>query len=274
MTLFIYRYEAMSTPCELKLYARSQTEADRAAHAALRETKRLEKKYNYFASDSYLSQINRREISVLDFETQAILKQSLRFYQLTHGIFDVTIGTLKQAYEQSRSNQQLSKAVEGLDPYIGMHHLKIKHRKIYFDNPYTQIDLGGFVKEFAVDRVAVLLKEHNISNALINYGGDMFAIGKKPDGNQFVVGIKNPENPDEVARFVSIEDQAITTSASYERGYCIGGENFSHIISTQIQTSDTRSVSVISPSCIQSGVFSTALMIKEDLAVPYEYIFV
>ena len=262
---FIYQFDAMSTLCELTLFAAEQSQADAAAEAVLIETKRLEKKYNYYDPTSLLSQINTRKTADLDAETKSILQRAKQYYTLTNRHFDITIATLKPLYNSENDIETLQKKREQLLAYTGCEHFSIKRHKIIFDNPYTQIDLGGFVKEYAVDRAVQLLKRQKISAALVNFGGDIYALGKKPDGTRFTVGIKDPKSPTHYAQEITLEDQALTTSASYERNYTIDTQTFSHIISTTTPASLSRSVSVISSNCVESGIFSTALMIDREI---------
>lgn len=267
MKKFVYRFEAMSTPCELILYAKDKFQADESAKNVLEETKRLESKYNYFDEKSLISQINNRKVSDLDLETKTILQRSLHFYKDTNGVFDITIATIKNLYTDALSVKELEEKKESLKNYVGCEHFSIKKNKIIFDNEYTKIDLGGFVKEYAVDRASQILKKHKISSALINYGGDIYAIGKKPDGDRYKIGIKDPHDTSKYVKEFFIEDEALTTSASYERNYKIETNTYSHIISKNKLNTNASSVSVISKSCVESGVYSTSLMIDASLEI-------
>ena len=265
MKKFIYKYEAMTTPCELIIYAKEKAIADDSAMAVLNETKRLEKKYNYFKDDSLISSINSRQTNIIDTETKSILQRAKLYYKETDTTFDITIATIKDLYKNEKDLCVLKAKKTELLEYVGCEHFALKKDKIVFDNPYTKIDLGGFVKEYAVDRAVLVLKKHKINAALINYGGDIYALGKKPDGSKFKIGIKNPKDKTQYAKEVELENQALTTSASYERNYTIEGETFSHIISKEEIKSHTSSVTVISNNCVESGVYSTSIMINKNL---------
>lgn len=265
MKKYIYKYEAMSTPCELILYALSKLDADSAAKAVLSDTKRLEKKYNYYDENSYLSEINSRKISEIDQESKNLFLRAVQYYKLTDGVFDISVATIKDLYKNSKDSLELESKKESLLPYVGCEHFKIRRSKIVFDNEFTKIDFGGFVKEYAVDRAVTILKKHRILSALINYGGDIYALGEKPNGSSFRVGIKDPLNPKEFAREVELCNEALTTSASYERNYKIDSKTYSHIISKDETASKPNSVSVISDNCVESGVYSTSLMVDKTL---------
>lgn len=74
--------------------------------------------------------------------------------------------------------------------------------------------------------------------------------------------------------FIQIEDEALTTSASYERNHTIQNQNFSHIISKNDKKSEILSATVISKNCVASGVYSTSLMIDNDMSIPYQKILI
>ncbi len=270
---YLYKFEAMTTPCEVLLFSESKAVADGVAQAVLKEAKRLEKKYNYFDPDSLLGQLNMRRTDRLDAETKALLQRAKQYYRKTEGVFDVTVATIKDCYRSDITHEELETARARLLPFTGCEHFMIKRDKLVFDNPHTKIDLGGFVKEYAVDRAVQLLKKAKIRSALVNFGGDIYALGSKPDGRKFRVGIKNPHNPQEFIRFEEIENEALTTSASYERNIEIDGERHSHILSKTASHESPASVTVISPNCVESGVWSTALMVKPDLSTHNRVIF-
>jgi len=255
----------MSTPCELLIYSDTKLRADTAAQSVLNEVKRLENKYNYYATSSFLSSLNARRENIIDKETKSILSSAKRYYKLTNNIFDITVATVKDLYKTAGTLSELESEKKRLLEYVGCDHFTLKKDKISFDNEYTKIDLGGFVKEYAVDRSVMVLKKNKITSALVNFGGDIYALGLKPNGEKFKVGIKDPSDRQKYAVDVELQDQALTTSASYERNYTIEDSTFSHIISTKESNSNARSVTVISKNCVESGVFSTTLMLDDTI---------
>ncbi len=270
---YIYKFEAMTSPCEVTLFSDTKEKADKVAKDILSEAKRLEKKYNYFDSNSFLWQINERKKNQLDAESKSLFKLTKHYYKVTEGVFDVTIATIKDLYITQKTTLSLLREKTVLLQYVGCEHFEIKKDKIYFDNEFTKIDLGGFVKEYAVDRAVKIVKKNKIKSALINFGGDIYALGRKPNGEKFKVGIKDPKDKTIHAKFIEIENQALTTSASYERNYQIEDKNYSHIISKEESKNKPLSVTVISESCIKSGVYSTSLMINPDLKIDSIVIF-
>ncbi len=258
----------MTSPCEIQIYGDDKNRADRLAQMVLQETKRLERKYNFFHPDSYLSRINSRERVPLDPESRFLLQKARHYYEQTHHLFDVTTGTLKFLYRDEMTREKLEESRQKLLPYVGCERFRLTRSGVRFDNPYTRIDLGGMVKEYAVDRAVILLRKGGVRSALINYGGDIYALGRKPDGKPFRVGIKDPEARERILVQVSLEEGGLTTSGSYERQLRTREDMFSHILSKEREVSLNNSVTVFAPTCLESGIFSTALCIDPNLSLP------
>jgi len=241
--LEIYKFECFTSPCEVQLYCDDKRVADNCAKDILTESKRLEKKYNYFDSHSVLSKLNKREITLLDSETKSVLSRAKQYYTKTNKIFDITVIT-------SKNNTNLAQ-------YVGCEHFEIKKNKLYFNNKFTKIDLGGFIKEYSVDKAVAIIQKYKIQSALINFGGDIFALGKKPNKEKFTIAIKNPNDTLQNILSLSIENEALTTSALYERE--------GHIRTKIKMQKNILSATVVSKSCVESGIFSTALMCDDTL---------
>lgn len=262
---YIYKFTVMTTLCEVHIYDKSESHAREVAKNILTMAKGLEKKYNFYDKESYLFALNKRNTKILDPQTKELLLRAKQFYEKTQGVFDVTMGTLSVLQSVNSLDQREEKRAI-LTPFVGSEHFKIKHNKLFFDNPHTSIDLGGFVKEFAVDLAIKILKKAKITSALVNFGGDIYALGEKPSNSPFLVGIKNPLNHSTYISNVELRDEALTTSASYERSVKIETEIYSHIFSKENQLQqEIISATVMASSVVESGVFSTALMVNPHL---------
>ena len=249
----------MSSPCELVLYA-SLSKATQVAKEIVATTKALERRYNFYSPTSDLTRINERKSGKLSSELFFLLDQAQKYYYATNGLFDVSIGTFKSCLHYTQYGEY-QKCIQKMKSYVGWEHIKLTSTRIRFDNPYTRIDLGGLVKEYAVDRARAILKRHKIAG-IINFGGDIYAVGKKVDGTPFRIGIKDPKKPNNFIKFVELENMAIATSGRYERSFSVEGERIEHIFKKPLQA---LSVSVIAPSCMEAGVYATSLMMEPCL---------
>ncbi|MBF0275387.1 MAG: FAD:protein FMN transferase [Nitrospinae bacterium] len=268
--LFKYLFQAMTTNCELQVIHGNKKTADFAASTVLREVKRLEKKYNFHSPTSYLSQkINNRENDtlVLDEETATLLNRVFNLSKECNDIFDITVGTFSDCYKK-KTIQEYNKCIEALKHYTGRTTFILEGNTLTFTNSFTKFDLGGVVKEYSIDVSKEILQKSSIFSALINYGGDIYALGVKEDGTKWKVGIKNPSNPKLNIKSIELSNKALTTSAHYERKRKIGKKEVSHIIpSKNAASSSLIQSTVISDSVLESGIYSTSFLIDERINV-------
>jgi len=261
----------MATPCHIILYAKTPSQAQDIAAAIEKNTRRLEHKYNFYCNSSFLSSLNNRSqqgpsIFKIDHETRDVLLKIRQLSENTMGNFDISVGTLKHCSSFSTA-AKIESCRSDLSQFIGPNSWAIIDNDIQFNNAHVKLDLGGVIKEYAVDQAGLIASHANMS-ALINFGGDIYVNGVKPDGSQFAVAIKNPKDPAKNIAIIPLTNQALTTSAHYERNTIVDSKQFSHIIGQPTQDGETiLSATVISDSVMACGVYSTALMLNPALDI-------
>ena len=257
----------MTTPCRVYLYGVSKERALTCFDEIKANTLQLEKKYSFYDRGSYLSQkINNRDKNRIkvDSQTASILKKVRELSAAVNGNFDVTLGTLKQLYTLESKNEFLAEH-ERLKDRVGLQNWDIQNRFLSFKYDETLIDLGGVIKEYAVDEAVRIIAKHNIASALVNFGGDLFCVGRK-EGRKFNISVKNPKNKEEALFNLGLEHEGLTTSANYERSYSIGDLELPHIIGSQSEA--ILSATVVSESVLKSGIYSTSFMIDTAIDFP------
>lgn len=267
---YIYTFACMSTKCSVQIYGGDLLVAQNACKKIEENSNYLEKKYNFYDENSYLNKtINSRNKSKLKIDKQSsiVLKKVKELSQKVNFLFDITVGTYKHCY-RSTNVDELQNSLDKLQDKTGFDTWEIEGRYLHFQHKETKMDLGGVIKEYAVDEAVKILKECKISSAIVNFGGDIFALGFKPNGESFAIAIKNPKNKEENLLHVQVKDQALTTSAHYERSYKVGEEEFSHILSKKGNTKGLLSATIISSSVLESGIYSTSFMINTNIHIP------
>ena len=260
----------MGSPCEIKLYSSSRSRASQLVHSAVEEVRRLECKYSRYRTDSFLSEINRIALTGgcidVDPETAGLLDYVATCYDQSGGLFDVTSGVLRQAWQYKGKDLPRSDAIQALLTSIGWSKLRWHSPTLEFPYPGLELDLGGAVKEFAVDRVAALLGDSGAQHGLINLGGDIRVIGPHPGGDPWVVGITHPRMPGTFIRTLYLTHGAMATSGDYERCMVIDGVRYGHVLNpkTGWPVRTMASVSVIADYCLIAGSASTIAMLKEN----------
>lgn len=300
----------MTTPCVLMLQHQSEAVANEVANAIYQQTLALEKKYNFYSATSWLSQqINERKVEqvTLDDETTQVLRQVRHISRLTGGVFDICVGTIKthaNLNQGRRANKVASKLkadshysreqlLADYNDALGLTAWSLEGNTLTFNHPMTRLDLGGVIKEYAVDKAVKIAKQNNCSG-MLSFGGDLYVIGVKTNGEPYKIGIKDPFNPKQSCMSLPVTNAALTTSGAYERQETIGGKQYHHIIDTTAiapnlqkdkqqdqknnqnqkpnqtnpQPSNIVSATVVTDTVLVSGMLSTALMQNPNIALP------
>lgn len=127
------------------------------------------------------------------------------------------------------------------------------------------LDLNGIAKGYGVDRLAQVLMDHGIRNALVGIDGEMRALGLRPDGSPWTIAVEAPD-PDRRAphSILALQDAAVATSGDYRHWVTVQGRRLSHTMDPTRGAplmSSPASVTVIAPTCAEADAWATALMV-------------
>lgn len=260
----------MGSPCDIQLYAGSQAKARQVAERVVADVRRLEALYSRYRHDSFLSAINRVAASggsiAVDEETAGLLNYAAACHQESDGLFDITSGILRRAWRLERGQLPDQAQIEALLEKVGWHHVRWMPPVLEFPVAGMEIDFGGVVKEYAVDRAAALCREAGVRHGLVNLGGDIRIVGPHPDGSPWRIGIRHPRRPGALIQTIPLHDGGLASSGDYERCIELDGVRYSHILNprTGWPVNHLASVSVVGDLCVVAGSASTIAMLKEE----------
>ncbi|MDD2723022.1 MAG: FAD:protein FMN transferase [Methylovulum sp.] len=270
MEFYRAEFKAMGTPCDIQLFAKTQTQAKQVADAAIADIQRLEIRYSRYRPDSFLAAINRvaalgGSIEV-DAETGGLLDYAVACHEQSEGLFDITSGILRQAWRFDLGKLPDEETIQNLLGKIGWHKVHWQSPLLEFTVAGMEIDFGGIVKEYAVDRAAALCRSQGINHGVVNLGGDIKIIGPRTDGSPWRIGIRHPRQQNALLDTVSLHHGALASSGDYERCILIDGVRYGHILNpkTGWPVKYLAAVSVVSDFCVIAGSASTIAMLKED----------
>ncbi len=266
---FVKQTFVMGTRGTITIYGLAAEDADAAASEAIREMHRIESVMSNWKENSEISRLNRdsggQPVRVSS-ELFLLLEQAYRFSELTGGAFDVTAGPVVKLWGFQGGEAELP-----ADAEIAGTLEKVGWRKMILDAEDTtvaltdgsEIDLAGIGKGYAVDRCVGILKKHGATSALVDLGGNMFAMGKPPGREAWSIGIRDPQDPSGVIGKLLINDEAVATSGNYENFVVIDGKKYGHIVDPRIgRTVDhILGVTVVAPSATASDALSTGLFV-------------
>ena len=275
---FRYQFVAMTTHCELQFYGVDKSVAQTLAQAIQPRVQQLELRYNFHAAGSWLNTTvnNRRSPRVaLCAEAAAVLAVVAQHGHATGGAFDITVGTLAAQLRLAKTPADVKAVRKRLEAYTGCARWWLEGQTLCFDNAHTRLDLGGVIKEHAVDVAAQMARDAGVPAGLVNFGGDLVAFGNKPGdkpGTRFVAAVPNPLAPGQRLFALDLQDQALTTSAHYARSRSLknGARHMtlSHVVGVDPTDAHWLSASVVSRSALLSGIYSTALLVRTDVTLP------
>lgn len=257
----------MNTFCSIRADADDPDLAGEGIEEAFSELKRVESLFSRYADDSEITKINQDASAFpveVDAEVFSLLARSLEFSRMTQGAFDITIGTAVDLWRLSGSKNMLPNQgeIEELRGRAGFKNivLDLEKQSIYFARPGMRVDLGALAKGYGLERAKAILRERGITEAQINLGGNIYVISSRPQA----IAIRNPIFPEEVVTSVDLADEAISTSANYERFFTIRGRRFGHLLDPLTGSpakTDILSASVISPDAALADALSTAIFV-------------
>lgn len=128
----------------------------------------------------------------------------------------------------------------------------------------STLNLGGVAKGFVTEKLIEILKKDNVSSALINLGGNTYALGKKATGENWHIGIKNPKDENGIIGIISAQNLAVITSGDYERYFDLDGVRYHHILNPKTgypANSGLHSVTIISKNPTLCDALSTAVFV-------------
>jgi thiamine biosynthesis lipoprotein len=254
---------------EIQLAAAGANAAQRAAEDAIADVRRIEAKYSRYRADSVTSRINAaagKAAVAVDDETYALLAYANQCHAQSDGLFDITSGVLRSAWNFRREPPAIPSTGEitKLLPLIAWRDVEWSERGVRLPRAGMEIDFGGIGKEYAADRVATILMGRGMRHGLANLGGDVRAIGPQPDGSPWRVGIRHPRADGVAVAGFDLAEGALATSGDYERYFDIDGKRYCHILDprTGMPVTHWQSISVAAPLCVVAGSCATIAMLR------------
>ena len=259
----------MGSSCEIQLYAASRNQAKDIANLAIADIHRIEQRYSRYRDDSVLTAINNAAAIAgsidIDDETIALLNYANTCYQQSDGLFDITSGVLREAWDFKSQIIPQNKKINALLPRIGWNKVAIDDSVLSFSEPGMQLDFGGIGKEYAVDRAAGICLQHGLQHGLVDLGGDIKIIGPHADGRPWSVGIRHPRKSGELMASINVFRGGIASSGDYERCIILNGKRYSHVLNpkTGWPARGLASITVVAEQCVIAGSVTTIAMLKE-----------
>lgn len=223
--------------------------------------------FSLFKPNSELSRFNRGEKVNFSPSFLSLSQLAINIAKLTEGAFDPTVAPLVNAwgFGFKKGTFPSPKQVDSLRQFVGYQYLQVSKEKMVRTKPNVQLDFGAIAKGYAVDQVAKCLDDAGVKNYMVEIGGEVIVKGRKPNGEEWRIGITTPtENTEDIQAVITLNNCAMATSGNYRNFYVREGRKFAHTIDPRtghpVQHS-LLSATVIAPTCAQADAYATAFMV-------------
>jgi len=259
----------LGTIVEITVIGKKQ-DAQNAAKLAFEEIKRIDNLMNVYNDNSEISQINRasgKSAVAVSADTLEVIDRSIKYARLTNGALDITVGPLMELWGFRDGRNRVPSDNELLEKLPLVDYKKISidriHSTVSLGSPGMQIDLGAIAIGYAVDKAIQILKEAGMEkSALINAGGEIYALGSPPGKRAWKIGIQHPRRKNDLLGILELKDKAISTSGDYENYFEVNGKRYCHIMNpkTGKPVEGIMSVTIVTDNTTEADALSTALL--------------
>ena len=251
-------YDVFDTVTQVIAYCESEEEFNtqmQALHQDLIAYNQLYDIYNDYAGVVNVKTINENAGKApvqVDDRILSMLELARQMYDLTGGKINIAMGSVlgiwhdhREAAEKDASDADntlpTQEELEAAAQHCDINDLVIDEdaKTVYLSDPEMSLDVGSVGKGYAVEMVCRAAEARGLTSALVSVGGNLRAIGKKPDGSQWTGGVENPWNASEVyttdslfGAAINMSDMALVTSGDYQRYFVVDGKRYHHILDT------------------------------------------
>lgn len=227
--------------------------------------------YNEYDGMNNIATINRlagKEAVVVDYEIISLLEFSVKMHDITDGNVNVAMGSVLSIWHKYReagvaipTTEELTSAAEHTD--ISKIVIDKENSTVYLSDPEMSLDVGAIAKGYAAEVIARNLEGLGYTSYVLDVGGNLRAIGTKPNGGSWRTGVQNPDpySAEAYVYYLDVADTSVVTSGDYQRYYIVDGKKYHHIINkdTLMPAEYFTSVTVMIDDSGVADALSTAL---------------
>jgi len=260
----------MGTVADLVVVHADPSRAQAAIDAAIEELRRVDGTMTRFSAVSDVGRVNRLAASQpvpVSTTTAAVIGEALAWARASEGAFDPCLGRASRLWDIGhRRIPPVATAVTrlaGRNFYRAIEVLASKGgASVRLTDGDAELDLGGIAKGYGVDRAVDALRGLAIRHAIVNVGGDLYALGESERGAPWRVGIRAPDESLGIVGELSVSDGAVATSGDYLQYFVHAGRRYHHLLDPRTgapRATTMHSVTVRASTCLTADAAATAV---------------
>ncbi|MDR0880658.1 MAG: FAD:protein FMN transferase [Clostridioides sp.] len=263
-------FYALGTVNKVDIYEMNKSKSEKILTKCGSILRNIDNEMSTKIASSEVNKINEKSgessVKVSD-ETYEVIKRSIEYAKITDGHFDSTIGPLSSLWAIGTDEARVptKDEIDTLLPLVSYKNVELddKTSSVKLLKNGMKLDLGAIAKGYAADVVADYLKSQGVKRSIVNLGGNLYIIGTKEDGDEFNIGIQDPNRTDGNAiGSIRVSDKSVVTSGIYERYIEKDGKMYHHLLNPATgypYDNNLSSVSIISTKSIDCDALSTSV---------------
>lgn len=274
LVLISFSGPTMGTAYSVKAYIPRKYTVDDLKSAVEDRLDYLTFVFSTYEEKSEISRFNRSDkgIKVSD-DFIAVFNEASDIYRSTNGAWDGTVKPLVDLWGfsgASRDTVPSNRQVQISLASVGLHHIQVSGNMLVKKWPFITLDLSSIAKGYGVDYISHYLRSIGSRSFLVEIGGEVYAAGRKPNGQAWRVGVNKP-SPEagysDIFTVIELENSALATSGDYRHYFEVDGVRYAHIIDPRTGypvRHSVSSVSVLAPTCVLADGLATALVVMGE----------
>lgn len=260
----------MGTPINITIYKGGSEEI---LNKCFEEISRIENIVSINKEGTEIDKLNKNagirpvKLSEMSYD---IIKKSIEYSYLSDGGYDISIGPLVKLWSiglpeaKVPSKEEINEVIK----FIGYSNIELNEytNEVFLNKKGMILDLGSIAKGYAADEVAKLLKNEGVTRAIIDLGGNIYALGTKDNNKNWTIGIQNPfSNRGDAIGSVEVSNKSVVTTGVYERFIEEDGVKYHHILNPKDgypYNTNIAGVSIIADYSVDADALSTLVFTK------------
>lgn len=264
-------YYNLGTINEITLYNIKKNQSEEILKGCENILIDIDNKMSETIDSSEINKINKnagKKYVKVSKDTYDVIKKSLYYSEISNDTFDISIGPVIDLWGIGTDRAKLpsDKEIDNLLPLVNYKDILLNNEdsSVKLAKEGMKINLGGIAKGYAADKIYYYLKSQNVDSAIINLGGNIFALGSKDNNEPFSIGIQDPTMPrgNSIGN-VKVSDTSIVTSGIYERYLEKNNKIYHHMLNPHNGypfENNLSSVTIISDKSINCDALSTTAL--------------
>lgn len=257
----------MGTVITITLYDQG---SDKVLDKAFDRVREIEELVSINDGETQLTDVNKnagiKPVSVSE-DTYDMVKVGLDYSEKSSGSFDIAVGPLVKLWSIGLPEAKVPTSEEIVQVLDDVDYKKVKlnddEKTIFLEKEGMMLDLGAVAKGYTADEIVEVLEEEGVNSAIVDLGGNIFALGSKKDNANWKIGVQNPlSDRGETLGVIEVVDKSIVTSGVYERFIEKDGVKYHHILNPKTgypYENEIAGVSIISDKSIDGDCLSTLI---------------